>query len=402
MVVCEECGMESVHHGLERFSVGMDSVFRKLFQPLEFVARGLRPLADAGIDRIFPMLAPALFRTGLATKITGPDGHSSETAQALWAEAAQRDIEMYEVRLFGLPRRSFVARHGKRTSVFDGLPRRARVQRSVLWIDDKAEVKKRFRKAGFPVPNGESVLSKRGALRVFRTLRKPVVVKPKEGSAGRHTTVHVETEADLLRAYQNAKMISPSVMIEEELRGPVFRATLVDQKLIAVLRRDPPQVTGDSRSTIRQLVAAENGNPLRRGPVFAEIQIDSAASRRELQRQGLAPDDIPAAGQKVQFHFKVNWGVGGTSYDVTPDVHPDNIKLFEDIGAYLGEDIVGIDFMTEDIGRSWRATERCGVIECNSLPLIGNHHFPYKGPVRNVAGAIWDMAFPGSSSQKTS
>jgi cyanophycin synthetase len=145
---------------------------------------------------------------------------------------------------------------------------------------------------------------------------------------------------------------------------------------------------------VRELVAAENKNPLRRGPIFAEIQVDSAAARRELIYQNLVPESIPGPGEKVCLHFKVNWGVGGTSRDATEEAHPENIKLFEDIGIYLGEDIVGLDFIIQDIGRPWQAQTRCGIIECNSLPHIGNHHFPYTGPIRNVAGAVLEMVFP--------
>ena len=95
-------------------------------------------------------------------------------------------------------------------------------------------------------------------------------------------------------------------------------------------------------------------------------------------------------------HWKVNWGVGGTSRDASDEVHPDNKKLFEDIAEYLDDVFVGIDFMITDISKSWRDTPHCGVLECNSMPFIGNHHYPYTGPVRNVAGIVWDLAFPGS------
>ena len=396
---CEECGMEVVHHGRERFFLTVDSFFGRLTRPLDGLLQGnIMPLADAFLDRVGPAFSRVLFRTGLATKISAPDEHFSEGAQALWNEAVKRGIEMYEVRPLGLPRRQFIARRNRKSFSFEGLPRLARARKSLLWIDDKLEVKKRFQKAGFPVPNGRSARSEREAVKIFNALRKPVIVKPREGSGGRHTTVHIENESELIAAYRSARLIAPSVIIEEQFFGPIFRATIVNRKLAAVLRRDPPQVTGDGRSTARQLVAAENKNSLRRGPVFAEIKIDSTASRRELARQGLTPDSIPATGRVVQFHFKVNWGVGGTSRDATSETHPDNIKLFNDIGAFLGEDIAGIDFIIPDISVSWRGEPRCGVIECNSLPAIGNHHFPFTGPARNVAGAIWDMVFPGSPS----
>jgi cyanophycin synthetase len=54
--------------------------------------------------------------------------------------------------------------------------------------------------------------------------------------------------------------------------------------------------------------------------------------------------------------------------------------------------LVGIDFIIEDISKSWKEQARCGVIECNSRPFFDNHHLPFNGKPRNVAGAIWDYA----------
>jgi len=391
---CEECGMNAAHHGILRFSARFDSVARATLRPLDGIMETVVPISDRLIDKIAPFVASLFTATGLAVKITAPDARSSETAQALWEEAKRREIEMYEIRILGLPRRHFIARSGDTTIAFEGIPRLARRQKSIAWIDNKAEMKRRFGKAGFPVAMGGQARNEKEALGIFNSLSKPVIVKPEEGSGGRHTTVKIETEEGLRAAYRNARVISPAVVVEEELSGPVYRATLVGGKLRAVLRRDPPRVVGNGRLTVRELAEKENENPLREGPVFAKIDIDSPAARRELARQKIAPENIPKRGQVVYFHFKVNWGVGGTSWDATPETHPDNRKLFEDIGKFLGEDVAGIDFMIPDISKSWRRENRCGVIECNSLPLIGNHHFPYTGPIRNVAEAIWDMVFP--------
>jgi D-alanine-D-alanine ligase-like ATP-grasp enzyme len=391
---CEECGMGAIHHDLEHFSLRVDSAVKVISAPFEMISRPFMPLMDHLTDLMAPTLASFLVVTGLAVRLENPDEHSCETTQALWAEAKRRNIEMYEIRILGLPRKQFVARHGAITYAFQGIPRPVRHQKSISWIDDKSEMKKRFLAEGFPVAPGGNARTEKEAVALFHSLRKPVIVKPQEGSGGRHTTVNIETEEALRTAYKNACMVAPAAIVEEQLRGPVFRATLVDKKLAGVLQRDPPHVTGDGHSTIRELVDIENTNPLRRGPVFAVINIESSTAKRELARQHLTPESILAAGEKAYFHFKVNWGVGGTSHDVTAETHPDNVRLFEDIGAYLGDDLVGIDFMIDDITKSWRESERCGVIECNSLPLIGNHHFPFRGPVQNVAGAIWTMVFP--------
>ncbi len=395
---CAECGSNAVNHSLERAGLTVDFYLSRIFEPLAFFGRLTIPPLRRLFHALSPWAAAALLKSGLATETREFAPGSPETTLALWTEAKRRNIDFRELCIFGLPRGLFLANYGGRSLIFRGLPLRAGWRPALFWMDDKARMKKKFKRAGFPVPSGGLAGTEAEALKIFRGIRKPAVVKPYEGSAGRHTTAHIQTEAELLRAFQNARRIAPFAVVEEELEGPVFRATLVGGRLAGVLRRDPPQVRGDGRKTLRELVRRENENPLRRGPVFAEINPDSDASRRELARQGLTPESVPADGQTVYFDFKVNWGVGGTSRDATAEVHPDNKMLFEDIGGYLREDIVGIDFITPDIGRSWREV-RSGVIELNSLPQLGNHHFPYTGPVRNVAGAVWDMVYPSSSAK---
>ncbi len=384
---CAECGMESAYHGVERWSLIIDELTQPVLRPLDAITGRVIPMMAPLIDRFAPMIAKGLTRLGLGTLAHQPGSHDSETNQALWAEAKARGIELQQFYPLGLRRNLFIARYHGTTRAFEGLPRTGRISSALAWMDDKAEMKKKFQEAGFPVARGAACRTEAQARRQFVLLKAPVVAKPHINTGGRHTTVGIRTEAQLRPAFHSAQQLSPRVMIEEELQGPVFRATLIDRKLAAVLRRDPPQVIGDGVHTIRQLVDEENKNPLRRGPVFAPIAIDNPV---------IDWQNVPERGTRVFFHFKVNWGVGGTSRDATDEVHSDNRELFEDIGTYLDDDIVGIDFMIEDISQSWRDTVRCGVIECNSLPLIGNHHFPFAGPIRNVAGAVWDMAFPES------
>ena len=162
------------------------------------------------------------------------------------------------------------------------------------------------------------------------------------------------------------------------------------------MRRDPPQVVGDGIRSVRELAEELNRHPLRKGPAFAKVPFNDPLIMRELSRQSLSWDDIPAKGRLVFLHFKVNWGIGGTSQDVTDEIHPENRKLFEYVARYLDDDIVGIDFVIADIRQSWKKTKRCGIIECNSLPHIANHHLPFSGAPRDIAGPVWDMIFPNS------
>ena len=90
---------------------------------------------------------------------------------------------------------------------------------------------------------------------------------------------------------------------------------------------------------------------------------------------------------------KVSRSYGATTSDMTPVTHPENVKLFEKIGRVLGDSLVGIDFIVNDISKPWTEQKRCGVIECNSLPFLDLHHYPFTGTPRDAAGALWDAVF---------
>jgi len=387
---CNECGSDPIPHRLTYIIVTVDEAIRPFVTPGN--ANGFFARTVSAIEQVVtPPLFKLFLRLGLAKRVNEPDEHTLLLALMLWQDASNHDIEMWEFRLFGLPRNLFFARlpNGKEI-VFEGIPLPSKGREQVSWIDNKAELKRRFRKLGFPIAKGGSARTYAGAKRIYESVTPPVIVKPYSGSGSRHTTLHIDTLEELKRGHDVATMVAPLAVIEEELVGPVFRATVVDGKLVATLRRDPPHVIGDGVHTILELIEEANKNPKRSGPYFSKLTITPLALE-ELKWQHLTPESVPEKGQRVQLNQKVNWGLGGTTADVSDHVHPDNKKLFEDVAKALKAPIVGIDFIIADMGKSWKEQERCGVIECNSMPFFDNHHLPFEGEPRNVAGAIWKM-----------
>jgi D-alanine-D-alanine ligase-like ATP-grasp enzyme len=388
--VCEECGSDPVFHRMTYYTILIDDSMRGLFDP-GFLGRWFGKAAHAFERYVTPRVLDFMMDRGWATRVTKPDDSTQLLALMLWQEADTRSITVSEFRLFNLPRNIFVARlaNGRRIS-YEGIPLPPRAINRVHWLDDKAELKKQFAKLGLPVARGGSANSWWKAKRLYKKLEAPVIVKPYSGSGSRHTLLHIDTEQELKRAFKVALEICPAAVIEEELVGPVYRATVVDGKLAATLRRDQPHVLGDGVHTITELVETANLHPARSGPYFHQIKLDAAAEK-ELAWQKMTISSIPENGQRVTLNQKINWGVGGTTADVTDDVHPDTIALFEEAARVLKAPIVGIDFIIDDISRSWKEQERCGIIECNSMPFFDNHHLPFEGKPRNVAKLIWDM-----------
>lgn len=394
---CPDCGPAEVPHFLARSTVAVGFAAEVLTKPL---APLQKRISDWLLPRAEPFLPP-LFRLlqsiGAADLPGAPDGKDTMRTVCLWEAAKKRGIEMRGFRLFGRPTNIFFAVSGGRTVVFEGLPRPAgKESGSLVWMDDKGIMKKKFRAAGIPVARGGVCASLGQAKRLFRKLRHPVITKPNVGSRSRHTTIHIETEAGLEKGFRTAKALSPWVIVEEELSGFVFRVTLIGGKLAGVLRREPPFVSGDGARTVRELVVQANADPKRRDGIFHAIAEDAAAAE-ELRRQGLSWESVPARGRFVPLHQKVGRSQGGTNSDVTERVHPENRALFEKIAAVLGDPLVGVDFIIADMARPWQEQPPCGAIECNSLPFLDLHRFPFRGEARDLSGMLWDLVFPDAA-----
>ena len=59
-------------------------------------------------------------------------------------------------------------------------------------------------------------------------------------------------------------------------------------------------------------------------------------------------------------------------------------------------ELITYEVGVEDITKSWREKQHCGIIECNSLPFIDLHHYPLFGKPNNIAGKLWDLVLPES------
>lgn len=392
---CAECGDGAIFHRLNYVSIVIDETLGWIFgsSPSGPAKKPSRTgLFFNGIERtVTPHILEAFIRVGFAQRVTEPDDDTQLLALMIWNEAKERGIVVEEFRLAGLPRNIFMARYpsGKRIA-YEGIPLPIEDNARVRWMDNKAILKQEFMKLGLPVAKGGTARTLAGARKIMKSLTPPAIVKPYSGSASRHTVLHVMTDEDLMSAFRIATQVAPRAVVEEELVGPVYRATTVNGKFVAALRRDQPYVRGDGKHTVEELVKDANTHPKRQGPYFHHIKLGDVADQ-ELAWQGLTRSSVPAEGLRVTLHQKVNWSVGGTTCDVTADTHPDNIALFEEASRVLGATIAGIDFIISDISRSWKETERCGILECNSMPFFDNHHLPFEGSPQNVAAKIWDM-----------
>ncbi|OYW10990.1 MAG: cyanophycin synthetase, partial [Planctomycetales bacterium 12-60-4] len=196
---------------------------------------------------------------------------------------------------------------------------------------------------GAPVPRGREVGNAEDAWTAAVEIGLPVVVKPQDGSQGRGVACNLQTREQVVAAYHVASARYDRILVEEYAPGADYRLLIINQRLVAAARREPPLVTGDGRRTVAELVAEVNLDP-RRGEdhatALSKIPLDTTANG-VLAEQGLAPGSVPAAGQIVLLRRNANLSTGGSATDVTDLVHPEVTARAIDAVRMVGLDIAG-------------------------------------------------------------
>ncbi|MBP8145241.1 cyanophycin synthetase [Pseudorhodoferax sp.] len=254
---------------------------------------------------------------------------------------------------------------------------------------DKDLSKRLLQSAGVPVPFGRPVDDVEDGWRAAtEEIGLPVVVKPLDGNQGKGVTVNVTTREHFELAFKSAEDIG-SVLVEKYLPGSDFRLLVVGNMLVAAARRDPPQVSGDGVSTVRQLVEAVNKDP-RRGDGHAtsltKMRLDDIAIER-LRQQGLTVDSVPAKGQRVILRNNANLSTGGSATDVTDDVHPEVAQRAIAAAQIVGLHVCGVDVVAETVMRPLEEVNG-GIVEVNAAPGLRMHLSPSFGKGRNVGKAV--------------
>lgn len=262
-------------------------------------------------------------------------------------------------------------------------------------VQDKELTKQLLRSVGVPVPPGRPVTDAEDAWLAAQEIGVPVVVKPLDGNQGRGVAVNLSTKEQVFTAYASAKEEGDLVLVEKFAPGCDYRLLIINHQLVAAAKREPPQVTGDGRRTISELVVEVNQDP-RRGEDHAtslnKIPLDDIA-KGVLREQGLTTESIPAAGQLVLLRRNANLSTGGSATDVTDIVHPEVIARAIDAVRMVGLDIAGVDVVASDISVPLEQ-QGAVIVEVNAAPGLRMHLEPSSGKSRPVGEAIVDMMFP--------
>ncbi len=263
---------------------------------------------------------------------------------------------------------------------------------------DKEETKNLLGAAEIPVPGGTVIRDEEGLREAVQKYGYPLVIKPINGNHGKGNTTNITTWQQAQTAFEAARYYGRNVIIEKFITGFDFRILVINYKFICAALRTPASVVGDGKNSIQYLIDETNKDP-RRGygheKVLTQITIDQF-TQKMLDEKNYTLDTVPAKDELVFLKPTANLSTGGTSNDVTDEVHPANIFMCERIAKIIGLDICGIDIMASDLRTP--VTENGGsILEVNAAPGFRMHIEPSVGLPRNVAEPVVDMLFPKGS-----
>ena len=166
---------------------------------------------------------------------------------------------------------------------------------------------------------------------------------------------------------------SKNVLIQKHVSGKEYRLFVLNGELVWCFERLYPTVIGDGQSSVKQLIEVENKRPLRiKENILIKINSEVA---RELDRQGLILNSVPAFDEIVRVNSLRTTQVGGLHSAANDKIHPDNKVLVERAAKIFDIDFCGVDLIISDIRTSWQKTISA-VLEINSQPQISYtaHH----------------------------
>lgn len=263
---------------------------------------------------------------------------------------------------------------------------------STLLSRQKYLTKKLLQKKEIAVASDCQVANYDEALKKMAGLSFPLVVKPVVGGRGKGITTNISSKSELKKAIKRALSFSNQVLIEEVCKGDDYRFLVLKGKVIGIVSRQAPFVTGDNKHTLKELINKHNQeivdlNNKNNEVILRKIRINNALEE-VIEKQGFSLKSIPPKGKKVILAMTANWSTGGLVRTFEQnDFHPSTLDTAIKILKIMQLNFAAIDFIIANPSKPLNGGN--GVfLEVNSYPGINVYHHPTYGKPQKVASAV--------------
>ena len=263
--------------------------------------------------------------------------------------------------------------NGKKSVIITPMSYTFNDNKAVKLARNKFKTYNLLKKNNIPIPNFQlfqniNVKTKNQVL-TKKYVNYPLVAKIIDGANGENVYINIENNSEL--SYSVDRIINngySDLMIEDFIKGSDHRILVFNNKVIDIIKRNPPFVIGDNDRNLKELIDIKNNE--RRHFGHRQINIDYYY----LKKCNFNLQYIPNKNEKVIVNPLSNFHKGADLERVhISKIHSDNIKLFEKISKIMKLNILGIDFLTDDISISYKKTGK--VNEINGIPNLDLHYY---------------------------
>lgn len=258
--------------------------------------------------------------------------------------------------------------------------------------DNKFCVNKLFELAGVPVAKAIGITKKEFEDNNWSAeeLKFPLVIKPTVGtSCGKDVLCNIK-DIEMLKYHLADKFKKHHCLSVEEFHAGLtsYRVLVFYGKVIGVVKRIPAQIIGDGKHNILELIKIENEKREQfKGTVtFGDLAIDEE-SKIILAELALTPHDIIQEGKVIKLCYVCNSTRGGIMISLGQQICKENAILLRKAAKVLNLNIVGFDFLCEDINIPVERS-RGIIVEANYHPDITIHELPMYGEATRVSEII--------------
>ncbi|MBN9673251.1 ATP-dependent carboxylate-amine ligase [Roseibium aggregatum] len=210
----------------------------------------------------------------------------------------------------------------------------------------------------------------------------PLYVKPNCGREGKGV-MRALTKSTLQNVLHVLAERNFQILIQQEILGRDLRVIVLDGEVLCVLERRAPEVTGDGRSSLANLIEAHE-------------TIDAADGRIdfELSQQGQMRQSIPEKDRVIRLLPVSNLSSGGMAEIVTDVTAPEILAIARDAARCLSLRYAAVDMiLPED-----RPDAVGFILEVNAAPGFTRLH--RQGPeeaalVEGIYEKVFDAMFGG-------
>ena len=291
-------------------------------------------------------------------------------AREVWSEAARElDASVTEIE-----RGRFEIRRGATVAIVTGQTVALNSRSAMALAADKPTVYRLLADAGLPIPERLSFAANDlRAARVFLARDGPCVVKPARGTGGDGVTGEIRSASELRRAALAASRFARQLLIESQVEGEVFRVLVLDGQLLDVVRRRRPAIRGDGRSTVEELIFAEQdrriraeGNPGLK-PFIVDLDCILSLKRADLPLRTVLPE-----GSTLRVKTVTNDNSPEDNETFRGPVSPALASEVAAAAEVLGLRLAGVDVVTPTPAAALAASGGA-IIDVNEAPGLHHH-----------------------------